>query len=670
MHTNALVTQTSPYLLQHAHNPVQWYPWGDEALQKAKDEDKLLLISIGYSACHWCHVMERECFENEAVAEVMNKYFINIKVDREERPDIDQIYMSAVQLMTGRGGWPLNCFALPDGRPIYGGTYFPADQWVNILNQLHDIYQNDRIKALEYAAQLTRGVSLTGLVEKDKSGKMVDEHILMDTVAEWKNHIDNREGGPNKAPKFPLPNNYQFLLRYATLFNDAEVLQHVNLTLKKMAYGGIYDQLGGGFARYSVDGLWKVPHFEKMLYDNAQLVSLYAEAFKATGNALYKQVVDETLEFIARELTSPEGLFYSALDADSEGVEGKFYVWQKEELQQLLGSRYDVFAAYYNVNSLGLWEHDNYILLRIKDDEAIATAFNLSIPELQNTIQQCKAVLMAERDKRIRPGLDDKCLASWNALMIRGYADAYRYLGTENYLHIAQKAMQVFEEKFVQPKGFLYHNYKNGRSTIPGFLEDYCFAIDAYLALYEVTFDAAYITKANKLAAICFAHFYDMESGMFFFTADNAEGLIARKMEVFDNVIPSSNSALARGLYTLSQLTGNTEYRATALQMLQNMAGSMVGYGSGCSNWGMLALQQAKPFYEVVITGSNAINHYNQLNKKYLPQTLFACATANEPLDIFTARQQQGKTLIYVCENNSCLAPVEQVEEVIKMIKG
>lgn len=669
MHTNSLINETSPYLLQHAHNPVNWYPWGEEALQKAKDEDKLLLISIGYSACHWCHVMERESFENEEVAVVMNKYFINIKVDREERPDIDHIYMSAVQLMTGRGGWPLNCFALPDGRPVYGGTYFPKDNWLNVLEQLHNIYTNDKAKALDYAAQLTRGVALTGLVEKDNGPGTVDDHLLMDTIAEWKNHIDNREGGPNKAPKFPLPNNYKFLLRYGVLFNDTELLQHVNLTLKKMAYGGIYDQLGGGFARYSVDGLWKVPHFEKMLYDNAQLVSLYAEAFKATGNILYKNVVNETLEFIEREMTSPEGLFYSALDADSEGVEGKFYVWTKEELQQLLGVDFALFTAYYNVNSLGLWEDENYILLRIKDDETIAAAFNLTVGTLRDKIAELKNLLLQERSKRISPGLDDKCLASWNALMIQGYADAYKYLGTEEYLQKAIGAMQVFEEKFVQPSGALYHNYKNGRSTITAFLEDYCFAIEAYLALYAVTFNADYITKADKLAAICFAEFYDMDSGMFFFTAQNAEGLIARKMEVFDNVIPSSNSALANGLYTLSLLTGNTEYRTTALQMLKNIGGSMQGYGSGCSNWGILALQTVKPFYEVVITGSDAINKYHDLNQHYLPQTLFACATSGEPLDIFTARQQQGKTLIYVCENNSCQAPVEEVEAVLGMIK-
>ena len=667
-HTNSLINETSPYLLQHAHNPVNWYPWGDEALERARTENKLILISIGYSACHWCHVMERESFEVEAVAAVMNEHFINIKVDREERPDVDQVYMSAVQLMTGRGGWPLNCFALPDGRPIYGGTYFPQEEWMHILPQLHDLYTTDPTRAVEYAVQLTRGVALTGLVEKDTSNVLPDEHLLMDTIEEWKNHMDDVEGGPAKAPKFPLPNNYQFLLRYGVLFNDAEIMQHVNLSLKKMAYGGIYDQVGGGFARYSVDGLWKVPHFEKMLYDNAQLVSLYAEAFKATGNVLYKNVVDETLAFISRELTSAEGLFYSALDADSEGVEGKFYVWNKEELQALLGDDYALAAAYYNINSQGLWEHGNYILLRIKDDEAVASAFNLTVDELREKVKLINNLLLVERAKRIRPGLDDKCLASWNALMIRGYADAYRYLGNEDYKHMALHAMHVFEEKFLQPSGALFHNYKNGRSTITGFLEDYCFAIDTCLALYEITFDAAWIAKAQRWVNVCYAEFFDDESGMFFFTATNGDALIARKMEVFDNVIPSSNSSLARSLYTLALLTGNTEYRTTALQMLRNTAGSMAGYGSGCSNWAMLALQLTKPFYEVVIIGENALEKYAELNQNYLPQTLIAAAVTGEELDVFHHRQQVGKTLIYVCQNNSCHAPVESVDEVLKEI--
>ncbi|UPT66233.1 MAG: thioredoxin domain-containing protein [Sphingobacteriales bacterium JAD_PAG50586_3] len=399
-YTNQLINETSPYLLQHAHNPVNWYPWGEEALAKAKAENKMLLVSVGYSACHWCHVMERECFENEEVAALMNEYFINIKVDREERPDIDQVYMSAVQLMTGRGGWPLNCITLPDGRPIYGGTYFPKDNWMAILQQMAEIFTYERERAEDYAAKLTEGVALSGLAIKSTATDINWDGVLNETVATWMNNLDNVEGGPARAPKFPLPNNYLFLLRYATLYKNENLLKHVNLTLTKMAYGGIYDQLGGGFARYSVDGFWKVPHFEKMLYDNAQLVSLYAEAYKATGIVLYKEVVDDTLGFIERELTSPEGLFYSALDADSEGEEGKFYVWKKEELTALLGNDFAVFADYFNINLEGLWEHGNYILLRKKDEQTLAAQHGLSVSDLKDKVASWKNLLLAERAKK------------------------------------------------------------------------------------------------------------------------------------------------------------------------------------------------------------------------------------------------------------------------------
>jgi uncharacterized protein YyaL (SSP411 family) len=362
--TNALINETSPYLLQHAHNPVDWHAWGDDALQMAKNQNKLLLISIGYSACHWCHVMEHESFEDEAVAKVMNRLFVNIKVDREERPDIDQVYMTAVQLMTGRGGWPLNCIALPDGRPLYGGTYFPKAQWLKIIQDVAKLWDTDPEKALEYATELTRSVQQSDLIPALKKEATFNKGMLREIVEEWRPHMDNEEGGPNRSPKFPMPANYQFLLRQAHLSNDKKLMNHVHLTLRKMAWGGIYDQIGGGFARYSVDEIWKVPHFEKMLYDNAQLVSLYAEAFQASGNVLYKEVVEQTLAFIAREMTSAEGAFYSALDADSEGEEGKFYVWTEAELTELLGEEFAWVKDYYNINAQGYWEHENFILLR------------------------------------------------------------------------------------------------------------------------------------------------------------------------------------------------------------------------------------------------------------------------------------------------------------------
>ncbi|MEZ4737829.1 MAG: thioredoxin domain-containing protein [Flavobacteriales bacterium] len=411
-HTNRLVHESSPYLLQHAHNPVDWYPWGEEAFAKAREENKLLLISIGYSSCHWCHVMERESFENDELAAVMNERFVCIKVDREERPDVDQVYMTAVQLMTGRGGWPLNCFALADGRPVYGGTYFPPQQWEQVLVQLSDTWRQDPQKVSDQAARLHQGIVAQNVVELPEAPDAFDAEDLDELVDLWSKGFDNVYGGPDKAPKFPLPNNYQFLLRYAFLTDDAQLKQHVALTLDKMALGGINDQVGGGFARYSTDVLWKAPHFEKMLYDNAQLVSLYSQAYQAFKNPLYKATVERTLAFIEREMTSSEGAFYSALDADTEGEEGLYYVWTKDELQTVLGAEYDLAAAYYNVDAAGLWEHGRYILLRREPDAEFAAEFGISEAELATRIAAINSTLLATREKRERPGLDDKSLTS------------------------------------------------------------------------------------------------------------------------------------------------------------------------------------------------------------------------------------------------------------------
>jgi uncharacterized protein len=506
-YTNALIKETSPYLLQHAHNPVNWYSWGDEALEKAKSENKMILVSVGYSACHWCHVMEHESFEDETVAAIMNDNFVCIKVDREERPDIDQVYMLAVQLMTGQGGWPLNCFALPDGRPIYGGTYFPKQQWINVLLNLTDLFKNEYEKALDYANHLTEGVKLAELVKVNDRQDVFKIDTLHYCYKNWKIRFDNEYGGPDKAPKFPLPNNYQFLLRYAFVSDKKEeVLKHVNLTLKKMTYGGIYDQAGGGFSRYSVDYFWKIPHFEKMLYDNAQLVTLYSEAFQATQDPLYKQVVFETLEFIEREMTSPEGGFYSALDADSEGVEGKYYVWKQEELKNILKEDFIVFADYFNVNERGFWEHDNYVLMRHDDDEVVAERQGISVTALQELIQKCKKNILSERQKRIRPGLDNKILTSWNALMLKGYIDAYNAFGEQKYLDAAEKNVGYLISHACKENKLLHlvksvSSLQCSSENIEeyGFLEDYSFLIEALLSIYQSTHGDNYLLKAKEL---------------------------------------------------------------------------------------------------------------------------------------------------------------------------
>lgn len=669
-HTNSLIDETSPYLLQHAHNPVNWYPWGEEALEKAKRENKLILVSIGYSACHWCHVMERESFEDEQVAEIMNDHFVSIKVDREERPDIDQVYMNALQLMTGRGGWPLNCFALPDGRPVYGGTYFPKEHWMNVMLNLADLYSNDREKVLEYAERLTEGVRVSELVKHDPGKPDLSIDMLHQAYAGWNHHFDHIEGGPNHAPKFPLPNNYLFLLRYGHLTGDKEVMKYVQLTLEKMAFGGIYDQMGGGFARYSTDMLWKVPHFEKMLYDNAQLVSLYSEAYSVSKDPLYRQVVFETLKFIEREMTSPEGAFYSALDADSEGEEGKFYVWKKEELKELLGDKFALYADYYNVNREGYWEHGNHILLRREKDSEIAARHNMTEDQLRKQVEEINAELLAVRERRVRPGLDDKTLASWNALMIKGYVDAYNTFGERSFITAAVRNADLILTKMRRDDGGLLHSYKNGRATINGYLEDYAFMIEALIALYQATFEERWLNTASELTEYSIKHFHDPESRMFWFTSDLDPPLIARKMEVHDNVIPASNSAMAKCLFMLGHFFEKQEYITMSAEMLNNVKREVESYTSSYSNWAILMMDHVTPFYEIAIVGKAVDEKRKELSKHYLPHAIFAGSSNKSEMPLLKDRFTEDKTLIYVCRDKTCQLPVSEVSEALKQVEN
>lgn len=667
-HTNNLINETSPYLLQHAHNPVNWYPWGDEALAKAKTENKLLLISIGYSACHWCHVMEYESFENEEVAKIMNDNFICIKVDREERPDIDQIYMNAVQLMTGRGGWPLNCFALPTGEPFYGGTYFQKDQWIELLNSINKEYKTDPNNVNEYAQKLTEGIKTSEMLPMVKNKTPFTMDVLSTGMEKIKNQFDYLEGGGNRAPKFPMPNNYEFLLQYYYHTKDKALLNIVELTLDKMAYGGIYDQIGGGFSRYSTDKFWKTPHFEKMLYDNGQLVSLYSQAYQLTKKPLYKHVVYQTLEYTAREMTAKNGAFYSSLDADSEGEEGKFYVWNKEELETILKEDFEFIKEYYNINSIGKWE-GHYILLRKKDNAKIAKQFKISETEVATKINNINAVLLKERAKRIRPGLDDKTLTSWNALMLKGYVDAYNVFGEERFLKAAIKNANFIVDSQIRKDGGVNHNYKNGVSNLDGYLEDYSFTSEAFIALYQATFDEKWLKEAKQLTDYAIEHFYDANTGFFFFTSNNAKGLIARKMELTDNVVPASNSSMAKTLFLLGELYYNKNYTDKSKQMLKNVEAKISEYISGYSNWGILMLNNVKPFYEVAISGKKAHQKRIELNASYIPNKLVIGSIKSSNLPLLEMKEVNGKTMIYVCYNKACQAPVENMSEALLQIK-
>ena len=669
-YTNDLIHETSPYLLQHAHNPVNWQPWGEKALNQAKSENKLLLISIGYSACHWCHVMEHESFEDPKVSRVMNQNFVCIKIDREERPDIDHIYMTAVQLLTGRGGWPLNCIALPDGRPIWGGTYFQKENWIDALQSVYGFYTENKNKSEEYAAKLQQGIDQNALIPDAGENSSVDPLLLPNLIKKWRTNFDTRNGGTKGAPKFMLPNNWRFLLQAGSQFQDEAILYQVKLSLQKMAFGGLYDQIGGGFSRYSTDEIWKVPHFEKMLYDNVQLLSLYSEAFKTSPDPLYQQVVAETVSFLKRELLSPESGFYSALDADSEGEEGKFYVWEKAELEELIGADFGLFSAWFNVNSIGFWEHNQYILMRTEENVEFALKNSLSEIELNAKIEKWKQILLKEREKRIRPGLDDKILTSWNALTISGLIGCYTTFGNPEYLELAMANANFLKQKLVTRDGQLLHSYKNNQAKIAGFLEDYAFVIEAFVAIFEATGQKEWLDDAQQLTEITFRDFYDQQKSIFYFTANDQKNLIDRTIEIHDNVIPASNSVMAKNLLRLSYLLEKPDYLNIANKMLGLVSINMTDYPSGYSNWSQLLLNLTGNHFEVAITGENAINLLNELQKNYLPQAIFCAGTKESDMPLLQNRYVAGKTLIYICQDNSCLLPVETVEEAIEMIRG
>ncbi|WP_460189634.1 thioredoxin domain-containing protein [Urechidicola sp. KH5] len=673
-YTNDLINETSPYLLQHAHNPVDWKPWNKETLELAKKENKLIIISVGYAACHWCHVMEEESFENDSVAKIMNENFINIKVDREERPDIDQVYMNAVQLMTGSGGWPLNCITLPDGRPIWGGTYFPTDKWVSALSQLSDLYKNDPDKAIEYAEKLTEGVQKSELITLNTNEAIFETDSIHNAVVKWEQYMDTYMGGTQGAPKFPMPTNAHFLLRYGVQGANEDALNFANFTLTKMAYGGIYDQVGGGFSRYSVDAKWHVPHFEKMLYDNAQLVSLYSDAYLVTKDPLYKEIVEETLAFVERELTNNEGAFYSSLDADSttpegELEEGAFYIWTESKLQTLLPTEYNLLSDYYNINEYGHWEHHNYVLIRTKSDEEFASKHNLTVDEVKAKVATWKKVLFQAREERDRPRLDNKTLTSWNGLMLKGYIDAYRVFENEAYLETALTNARFLVANQLREDGGLNHSYKDGKSSINGYLEDYAAVIDAFISMYEVTLDEQWLKTAKQLADYSFDHFFDDQSGMFFFTSDEDDSLIARKMEVTDNVIPASNSIMARNLAKLSHYFNSKHYLKTSKQMLINVQNDILKFPTSHSNWLQLMADYSSHYYEIAIAGKDAQTKLKEVNKSYIPNKLIAGSVGESSIPLMQGRYNEADTFVYICVDGACRLPEKEVNKALQQVK-
>ncbi|GEQ84496.1 thioredoxin [Patiriisocius marinistellae] len=671
---NLLVNETSPYLLQHANNPVDWLAWNDVTFATAKEKNKLIIISIGYAACHWCHVMEHESFEDNAVADVMNENYISIKVDREERPDVDQIYINAVQLMTGSAGWPLNVVALPDGRPVWGGTYFKKRDWISALEQIQKIYVEDPDKLIENANQLEAGIKSMDLVPLNTDKIDYPTFNTNQIVKKWSESFDHKFGGLNRAPKFMMPSNYAFLLRYAKQEKDEHLMNYVDNTLQKIAYGGIYDHIGGGFSRYSVDTKWHVPHFEKMLYDNGQLASLYSDAYTATKNPLYKEVVEGILAFVALELTDKNGGFYSSLDADSIDQngnlnEGAYYIYSKEEIQTQIGDDFEIFKEYYNINNYGIWENNHYVLIRDKSDLEILKNFNISLKQLQEKKTKWKKILLNFRSKRNKPRLDDKILTSWNGLMLKGYVDAYKVFGNKDYLKIALKNANFIKDNVLQEDGALFRNHKNGKSNINGYLEDYATVIDAYISLYEASLDEQWLQTANQLTEYTFKHFFDTKNQMFYYTNDKDPALVSRNFEYRDNVIPASNSIHAKNLFKLAHYIDNNKYNEVARQMLANVTPEIQQYPTGFSNWLDLLMNYKNSYYEVVVVGKNAKEKIKAINTYYLPNALLAGSITEGNSPLIKERYIDGKTMIYICVNNACKLPETDVKKSINPIK-
>ncbi|MFL5748083.1 MAG: thioredoxin domain-containing protein [Niastella sp.] len=691
-HTNRLAEETSPYLLQHAHNPVDWYPWGDEALGKAKQEDKPLLVSIGYAACHWCHVMEKESFENEETAALMNEHFINIKIDREERPDLDHIYMDAVQAMTGSGGWPLNIFLTPDGRPFYGGTYFPPKaiynrpSWQEVLTGVANAWTEKRddidaqatnltghiVQSNSFGQQAMDGdINIEALFSQEKADTMFNN--IMGTA-------DKEEGGFGNAPKFPQTFTIGYLLRYFHKTGNEQALAQACLSLDKMIQGGLYDHLGGGFARYSTDKEWLVPHFEKMLYDNALLVSVLCDAFQLTQQPLYKQAVEETLAFVERELffgNSPstgggrgEVGFYSALDADSEGVEGKFYVWSRAEIATVLQQDAAIFCAFYDVTEAGNWEHTNILNIR-KPLKQFAIDNNIPENTLQELLQRSREKLLQHRAGRIRPLLDDKILLGWNALMNTAYSKAYSVFGNPHYARVAQENMEFIMNRFTRNGQEFFHTYKKEVARYPAFLDDYAYLIQALIHLQEITGNADYLYQAKSLTQWVTDQFSEEGTGYFFYTHKGQQDVIVRKKEVYDGAIPSGNAIMAFNLQYMGVVFDMSGWKERAIKMCAGLQQAVHRYPGSFGVWAGMILSIAGGVEEIAIIGKDVELVRRELLQHFIPfRVLQSAPQANNDLPLLAGKPPTPDTQIYLCKNYQCSAPVEKVADLIRLLKN
>lgn len=687
--TNRLIHEISPYLLQHAHNPVNWYPWGEEALQKAKEENKVILVSIGYSACHWCHVMERESFENETVARIMNDHFVNIKIDREERPDLDHIYMDAVQAIAGNGGWPLNVFLTPDAKPFYGGTYFPPHKaynrssWTEVLFAIKQAWAERQNEIEAQADNLVEHLQQSGQLLQPQPVGFQNIHPInpftykqCQTITQnCLKKADTVWGGFGKAPKFPQTFTIAYLLQYQHFFPEKSVLQQALLALDKMIQGGIYDHLGGGFARYSTDEEWLVPHFEKMLYDNALLINTLCDAWKITHDENYKYIVQQTINFLQKEMKTEEGGFYAAIDADSEGEEGKYYVWYKNEIDFILGDEASLFCDYFDVTEKGNWTEGGNtgrnILRLLKTKADFLNEKKLSPEAFDIQIKKCTQQLLAIRKKRIPPQKDDKVLLNWNALLITALCKASASFNEPKYKELAQQTYAFIKKSFSKNSQELYHTYKNGQAKYSAFLDDYAFLIQACIALQEITSEAFYLEEAKQLTAFVIENFSDEENLFFFYTHKTQTDVIIRKKEVYDGATPSGNSVMAANLYLLSIFLNEGQWRERAEKMLERMLPVITKYPTSFANWAGQVVNYTVGINEIVITGKNYQPIRNNLMQYYIPNAAIQCADNSfENMPLLQQKAYNNTPLIYICKNYTCQQPQTSVEKVIELLSN
>ena len=671
--SNHLIKEHSTYLLQHAHNPVDWYPWSDEALAKAVKENKLIIVSIGYSSCHWCHVMEKESFSDTAVSRIMNANFVSIKVDREERPDIDNIYMEACQIVNQNGGcgWPLNAICLSDGRPVWVGTYLTKNEWMHLLNQILDVYKEDQNQLQKAAAQIANHLQSEQQFNVNDQELRFESKFMTDAHARILASLDFQNGGRSGQIKFPLPPLLEYNLEYAFATKDIKTKQWLDLSLTNMMEGGIYDQLAGGFARYSTDAKWNVPHFEKMLYDNAQLISIYANAYRFTNNQGYKNLITDCTKFMFNEFKSPEAAYYSSFDADSEGEEGKFYVWTLNELKTMLpdANQLKLVIDHFDITEAGNWEHGKNVLKIHMTQKELALKYKITETEVGSQLENAKQQMLAYRNKRTKPGRDEKIICSWNAMMVQALCDVYAATSDKSYLDEAIKTANFIKTKLMQNDLKLFRSYMKGKTGAQGFLDDYAFTILAMIRLYEVSFDESWLQQSKAICDVVIKNFTDEFGLLFYYTSSEDKALIARKKELSDQVIASSNSLMCEVLHKLGLYFYNESYLDRSKKMLHAIAQQQELMDPiFISNWLRIQIGFVKPLYEVAIVGKDFAALHTSILNKYTPNAILLGGASEGSLELLKEKLQEDQTYIYVCRNKVCKLPVQDVSKAIQLM--